>query len=108
MPERPFSLPPVIGDGPAAGDDPGGGGDGSDVPRRRPARVVLSSGSDRVASSPDRAFDQDGGHMTARLACAATLIAGNRPAAGGGDICKGAVNAVAHLGVRDDVGRVVS
>ena len=26
MPERLFSLPPVIGDGPAAGDDPGGGG----------------------------------------------------------------------------------
>ena len=58
MPERLFSLPPVIGDGPAAGDDPGGGGDGSDVPRRRPAGVVLSSGSDRVASSPDRAFDR--------------------------------------------------
>ena len=61
-----------------------------------------------MASSPDRAFDQDGGHMTARLACATTLIADNRPAAGGGDICGGAVNAVAHLGVRDDVGRVVS
>lgn len=45
--------------------------------------------------------------MTARLACAATLVADNRPAAGGGDICAGAVSAVAPLGVRDDVGRVV-
>ena len=32
--------------------------------------------------------------MTARLACAATLVADNRPAAGGGDICAGAVSAV--------------
>ena len=46
--------------------------------------------------------------MTARLACAATLVADNRPVAGGGDICAGAVNAVAHLGVCDDVGQVVS
>lgn len=45
--------------------------------------------------------------MTARLACAATLVADNRPTAGGGDICTGAVNAVAPLGVYDDVGRVV-
>ena len=48
--------------------------------------------------------------MTARLACAATLVADNRPAAGGGDICAGAVSAVsavAPLGVRDDVGQVV-
>lgn len=46
--------------------------------------------------------------MTARLACATTLVADNRPAAGGGDICEGAVNAVARLGLCDDVGRVVS
>ena len=45
--------------------------------------------------------------MTARLACATTLVADNRPAAGGGDICGGAVNAVARLGLCDDVGRVV-
>ena len=46
--------------------------------------------------------------MTARLACATTLVADNRSAAGGGDICGGAVNAVARFGLCDDVGRVVS
>ena len=45
--------------------------------------------------------------MTARLTCTATLIAANRPAAHGGAIYGGAVNAIAPLGVCDDVRRVV-